>query len=64
MKPDGQVISATAGLNASMASPKYTLSLAATNYTAPLQLGKYWTLGMGSNLLLFTANQLCAEFGH
>jgi len=65
MMPDGQVKSLTFGPNLSLVSPRYSATAAVTNYSAPKQLGKYWTLAFSPlDQLLFLANQTCAAAGH
>ncbi len=61
---DGQVSSLTLGANASLLSPSVFPALALTNYSAPKQIGKYWTLGDPSGLILFLSNQVCAASGN
>ena len=49
-----------AGVNAGVSLiPTPTVTGSATNYTKPLQLGKFWGLSNPLDLALYLANQVC-----
>jgi hypothetical protein len=65
MIPDNQVVSVTVGVNASLVAPPISGTVAFTNYSSPLQLGKYWSLlGNPSDAALFLATQVCKAAGY
>jgi RHS repeat-associated protein len=59
------VNSITFGANAALKAPTVSVTAAVTNYSKPLQLGHYWTLGMNlADAAMFMANQACEAAGH
>jgi RHS repeat-associated protein len=65
MIPNGQVNSLTVGVNVGLVSPPVSVTGAVTNYSNPLQLGKYWTMVTSPlDAAMFIANQACGAAGH
>jgi len=65
MIPNGQVNSLTVGVNVGLVSPPVSVTGAVTNYSNPLQLGKYWTMATSPlDAAMFIANQACGAAGH
>jgi len=62
MMPNGQVTTATVGLNASIIAPPVSVNAAVTNYTAPSQIGNFMLMSPG-NIGPFALNQVCAAIG-